>query len=337
MKKKILKTFILSAVLINLTSISAFALPALDGLQDEEKIQVIDNEISLSIEKINKLDSDIKKNEETIAQKGKELIFLQKEYQVQKKNSAYNSTSFLRTNTKQKDNLRLFETLLNSNSISDFFQKVDLNKNAKFSQNKKAKLLTAQEDHIINLQEKLNKEKEELNKDKEVLGKEKVELENLKKEVQEEIARRPVMALNLEEGLPIQGGASYGGVQAPDLSKEASPKAQAIIQEAFKYLGVPYVWGGTTPNGFDCSGFTQYVFRNNGISLPRVSQAQQLVGQKISIADVQPGDLLFNGYPAYHVSIYIGDGKYIHAPRTGDVVKISTVNWSKVTSISRFI
>ncbi|WP_249175135.1 NlpC/P60 family protein, partial [Clostridium tyrobutyricum] len=86
--------------------------------------------------------------------------------------------------------------------------------------------------------------------------------------------------------------------------------------------------GGTTPSGFDCSGFVQYVYAHFGISLPRVSQDQQNVGAAVSRANLQPGDLVFFGNPAYHVGIYVGSGTYINAPKTGDVVKIASVDRS---------
>lgn len=116
-----------------------------------------------------------------------------------------------------------------------------------------------------------------------------------------------------------------------------SASAQAIIAEAKKYLGVPYVWGGSTPSGFDCSGFTSYVFRKSGISLPRTSRAQQNIGTQVSLSNVQPGDLVFMGKPAYHVGIYIGGGQWIHAPQTGDVVKIASFNPSKFSSATRVL
>ncbi|MED4227426.1 NlpC/P60 family protein [Neobacillus cucumis] len=117
-----------------------------------------------------------------------------------------------------------------------------------------------------------------------------------------------------------------------------SGSASAVIAYAKQFLGVPYVWGGTTPSGFDCSGFTSYVFRNAaGISLPRVSRDQQNVGTRISPSQVQPGDLIFRGNPAYHVAIYIGGGQYIHAPHTGDVVKISSYNPSDWDSAARVL
>ncbi|MEH7549014.1 C40 family peptidase, partial [Neobacillus vireti] len=117
-----------------------------------------------------------------------------------------------------------------------------------------------------------------------------------------------------------------------------SGSASAIIAYAKQFLGVPYVWGGSTPSGFDCSGFTSYVFRNAaGINLPRVSRDQQNVGTRISPSQVQPGDLVFRGNPAYHVGIYIGGGQYIHAPQTGDVVKIAAYDPSKFSSAARVL
>lgn len=100
-------------------------------------------------------------------------------------------------------------------------------------------------------------------------------------------------------------------------------KVTQVIQESFKYLGVPYLWGGTTPQGFDCSGYMQYIFAKVGVNLPRVSEEQQTVGQPVASNDLQPGDLIFWGYPAHHVGMYIGNGQYIQAPHTGDYIKIS--------------
>ncbi|WP_040206400.1 C40 family peptidase [Neobacillus jeddahensis] len=128
---------------------------------------------------------------------------------------------------------------------------------------------------------------------------------------------------------------STPAVNAPAITN--TDAASKIIATAKQYLGVPYVWGGTTPSGFDCSGFTSYVFRAVGIGLPRVSRDQQNVGTRISPSQVQPGDLVFKGSPAYHVGIYIGGGLYIHAPQTGDVVKIAAYNPSAFSSAARVI
>jgi cell wall-associated NlpC family hydrolase len=109
-------------------------------------------------------------------------------------------------------------------------------------------------------------------------------------------------------------------------SGSTSYSADAVISYASNFLGVPYVWGGTTPAGFDCSGFVKYVYAHFGVTLPRVAADQQKVGTYVSRADLKPGDLVFFGEPAHHVGIYVGNGYMIHAPHTGDVVKIAPLN-----------
>ena len=109
----------------------------------------------------------------------------------------------------------------------------------------------------------------------------------------------------------------------------------SVVETAHKYIGTPYVWGGTTPSGFDCSGLVQYSFSQNGISVPRTSQEQFAYTANSRItnaADLQAGDLVFfKGYTNSatnpgHVGIYIGNNQFIEAPKTGDVVKVSNLS-----------
>lgn len=104
-------------------------------------------------------------------------------------------------------------------------------------------------------------------------------------------------------------------------------KGSAIVSEAARYLGVPYVWGGTSPNGFDCSGLVKYVMNSLGINVNRVAEDQFRNGVSVNRDELQPGDLVFfeqNGY-IHHVGIYAGGGMMIHAPHTGDVVKYQSI------------
>ena len=106
-------------------------------------------------------------------------------------------------------------------------------------------------------------------------------------------------------------------------------KNQAIIECAKQYLGTPYIWGGTSPTGFDCSGFVQYVYGQNGYTLTRTTYTQwDSDGTYVSKEDLVPGDLVYfgkNGSPT-HVGLYIGDGNMIHSPQTGDVVKYTSID-----------
>ena len=102
----------------------------------------------------------------------------------------------------------------------------------------------------------------------------------------------------------------------------------AIVREAAKYLGIPYVWGGSSPLGFDCSGLVQYVMNSLGISVNRVAEDQFTDGVSVNRDELKPGDLVFferNGY-IHHVGIYAGNGMMIHAPQTGDVVKYQSID-----------
>jgi cell wall-associated NlpC family hydrolase len=109
---------------------------------------------------------------------------------------------------------------------------------------------------------------------------------------------------------------------APSIAPPASHGG--VVGIAMRYLGVPYVWGGSTPRGFDCSGLVMYVFAQVGVSLPHSSYAQYGMGSPVSRDQLQPGDLVFfDGLG--HVGIYVGGGNFIHAPHTGDVVKISSL------------
>jgi hypothetical protein len=114
-----------------------------------------------------------------------------------------------------------------------------------------------------------------------------------------------------------------------------------IIDTAYKYMGVPYVWGGTTPKGFDCSGFTQYVFKQHGISIPRVTQSQVLTGRPVSKSNLKKNDLVFfNTYTTNgHVGIYIGAGNFIHASSSSGVTigNLSSSYWKKKYSTARRI
>jgi cell wall-associated NlpC family hydrolase len=107
-----------------------------------------------------------------------------------------------------------------------------------------------------------------------------------------------------------------------------------VVAIALQYLGVPYVWGGASPSGFDCSGLTMYAYAKVGVSLPHNAAMQYGMGTPVSRSQLAPGDLVFfNGLS--HVGMYIGGGRFVHAPHTGDVVKISSLSeyWYAATYV----
>jgi cell wall-associated NlpC family hydrolase len=105
-----------------------------------------------------------------------------------------------------------------------------------------------------------------------------------------------------------------------------SGAAQGAIDTAMAQRGKPYVWAAGGPGAFDCSGLTQYAFAAAGISLPHSSRMQSQMGRSVSRSELQPGDLVFFYSPVSHVGIYIGGNQMVHAPTSGDVVKVSSID-----------
>ena len=137
---------------------------------------------------------------------------------------------------------------------------------------------------------------------------------------------RAVKAFQESRGLDadgLVGAATYRalmGRELPEVSRGGSYVARRIVQTSFQYVGVPYVFGGTTPSGFDCSGFVRYVYANAGIWLPRAADEQFESGYAVS--NLQPGDLVFFStytYGASHSGIYLGNGKFISATSSSGV------------------
>lgn len=136
---------------------------------------------------------------------------------------------------------------------------------------------------------------------------------------------------------------TINATQTPDMATgTGAPRGADVIAAAEQYLGVPYVYGGTDPTkGLDCSGFVQRAYRDVGVELPRVTYDQVKVGTPVAREDLAPGDLVFsvgdkgmrvNG----HVGIYVGNDKYLVAPKTGDVVKVADLP-DRITAIRRVL
>ncbi|MDO5142973.1 MAG: SH3 domain-containing protein [Eubacteriales bacterium] len=130
-----------------------------------------------------------------------------------------------------------------------------------------------------------------------------------------------------EDGTPVAITPSANAVSYTG----SSEKRASVLDFAAQYLGTPYVYGGSTPSGFDCSGFTSYVFKNTVGTIPRVAQSQFNATTRVSRGDLEPGDLVFFGSSASsisHVGIYVGGDQFIHSPHTGDVVKYDSLSGS---------
>lgn len=130
--------------------------------------------------------------------------------------------------------------------------------------------------------------------------------------------------------IPTENHGSKGSSGSSSTSSSTSSAGQKLADYALSYVGCPYVYGGTSPSGFDCSGFVQYVARNNGITIQRTATAQLQNGTYVARSDLKPGDLVFFGYgsTASHVGMYIGDGKFVHAQNSSTGVVITSLSQS---------
>jgi cell wall-associated NlpC family hydrolase len=158
------------------------------------------------------------------------------------------------------------------------------------------------------------------------------EIENRKRDAEKRIdeAERLLDRLTPDEQRARRGSdvSGPGAITGSGVGVEA-------IRFAQKMLGKPYRWGAEGPSSFDCSGLTSWAFKQAGITLPRSSSQQAKVGTPVSTSELRPGDLVFFYSPVSHVGIYVGDGKMINAPQTGDVVKYSNITDRKLTGARR--
>ena len=292
-----------------------------------QNIQDCDSKIEYKMEKLNELKEQILEKENAIEENEKQIELA--EVDIQNKDSALAE----RLNTIQKNGgigstpMKYLDALLSSNDIMDAVQKVHLISKICTSDKKLISEAKDAKENLTEIKKNIEKEQKELENNKQYLENEIKELENDKEKLIDYIKENSgLLDLSTSNIIPVT------------LPSDISEEAKSLILESEKYLGIPYLWGGTTPAGFDCSGFMQYVFAIEGISLPRVSQDQQSYSTAISMSEIKPGDLVFNkSSNSTHVGMYIGNDMYIHSPHTGDVIKISQLSTSNMKYAGRVL
>ncbi len=314
-------------------------------VQLRERVSQLNDEISTSVvqqeeqeRQIQTLDQEISDQEKKVTDMTGKLTQLEQEIQERVKaiqlTDANQKAAFFKVDGWSK--------MLSSIKGIEKVQKTDADRAKEYTElvekiSKQQKALEKKRVEYQAAQDLLKTTIEKQTASKAELEKELKDNEELLVKIQEE-ERQQELALKAQQEAVLQrvvSGQNFTADFATD--EEASQKAQEIILSAKQYLGVPYVWGGTTPAGFDCSGLMQWVFAQNGIGIPRVSQAQQASVKEIPISEVRPGDLVFWGRPAHHVALYIGDGYFIQAPQPGDVVKITHNSWYPFESAGRVL
>ena len=223
------------------------------------------------------------------------------------------------------------ELLLQARSLPDFLTRLDFISTIGRSDADLARELATQRDTIENQASDLQKAE---------LSAEALEfdLKARQIEIQGRIAERQTLMASAQSDLLALLGTESARRQTDEAALLRSILAGAAqvgvtvtpgspVETALAYHGIPYVWGGATPSGFDCSGLTMYVYAQHGVQLPHHAADQYLMGTPITPANLQPGDLVFFGRTSiYHVGMYIGGGYFVQAPRTGDFVKVTKLS-----------
>lgn len=292
-----------------------------------QNIQECDSQIEYKMGKLNELKEQILGKENQI-QENEQKIELAEADIEEKDNALAERLNIIQKNGGiESTPMKYLDALLSSEDILDAVQKVHLISKICTSDKKLIQNAKDAKDNLTQIKENIEKEQKELEKSKEYLENEIKELETDKEKLIDYVKENSsLLDLSTNNIIPVT------------LPSDISEEAKAIILEAEKYLGVPYLWGGTTPDGFDCSGYMQYIFASKNISIPRVSQDQQSFSTKVSMSEIKPGDLVFNkASDSTHVGMYIGNDMYIHAPHTGDVVKISQLSTSNMKYAGRIL
>lgn len=227
--------------------------------------------------------------------------------------------------------LHYLSIILNSEDLSDFFSRLYYIILITKSDSNLIKSIKSKKIELEKIQEQLNQiiEEEqralyELEVRKLAIIAEQQRLENYKKTLS---VQTQVLLAQLEELTKQQQSLYRSYYTLIPEAFEIKVEPGSVVETALKFLGVPYVWGGEDPKtGFDCSGLVRYVYLQHGIELPHYSGYQFKYGKPVSKEELQPGDLVFFGNPIHHVGIYIGNGYFIHAPKTGDFVKITPLS-----------
>ena len=325
-----------------------FAAPSVDDLKDNKAAK--ESEVSSLQDQLTDIMSKLGDMEESLIEKGEEITKAEEDLKEaqEKEQEQYEAMKKRIKFMYEEGDTTALETLVTAENFSDLVNKAEYVQNVHTYDRKQLEEYIETKQQIADLKTTLEDEQKNMesmqaeyeNKESELsstIESKKAEVANLDSQIQAAAEAAAAEALAAQQQAAAANNNNGGGsgnrnnggngtkpAPAPTPSGGGSGNtstAQAIVNAAYSQLGVPYVWGGTTPGvGLDCSGLTQYCHRVAGISIGRTSEVQGGGGKAVS--NPQPGDLVCYGS---HIGIYIGGGQMIHAPHTGDVVRVANV------------